>query len=114
MAGTNFAPVAQLDRVPGYEPGGREFESLRARHLFRRSLKQLDTSSSNRFLLQHDECGTRSRIPGSPPRLSSQVQRPSSEVCFTASAADYSTDAIGPIKIEYRTKTRKTDGSPRR
>jgi hypothetical protein len=25
------APVAQLDRVPGYEPGGREFESLRAR-----------------------------------------------------------------------------------
>jgi hypothetical protein len=27
----NKAPVAQLDRVPGYEPGGREFESLRAR-----------------------------------------------------------------------------------
>ncbi len=27
------APVAQLDRVPGYELGGREFESLRARHL---------------------------------------------------------------------------------
>jgi hypothetical protein len=26
-----MAPVAQLDRVPGYEPGGREFESLRAR-----------------------------------------------------------------------------------
>src|SRR5215467_9114903 len=25
------APVAHLDRVPGYEPGGREFESLRAR-----------------------------------------------------------------------------------
>src|ERR1700684_3797644 len=25
------APVAQLNRVPGYEPGGREFESLRAR-----------------------------------------------------------------------------------
>jgi hypothetical protein len=24
------APVAQLDRVSGYEPGGREFESLRA------------------------------------------------------------------------------------
>ena len=30
---TNNAPVAQLDRVPGFEPGGREFESLRARHL---------------------------------------------------------------------------------
>ena len=26
------APVAQLDRVPGYEPGGRRFESFRARH----------------------------------------------------------------------------------
>ena len=32
------APVAQLDRVPGYEPGGREFESLRARHFFRPSI----------------------------------------------------------------------------
>ena len=28
----NKAPVAQLDRVIGYEPIGREFESLRARH----------------------------------------------------------------------------------
>jgi hypothetical protein len=27
----NIAPVAQLDRVLGYEPSGREFESLRAR-----------------------------------------------------------------------------------
>lgn len=26
----DHAPVAQLDRVPGYELGGREFESLRA------------------------------------------------------------------------------------
>ena len=32
MREENSAPVAQLDRVPGYEPGGREFESLRARH----------------------------------------------------------------------------------
>ena len=30
-ASPSGAPVAQLDRVPGYEPGGREFESLRAR-----------------------------------------------------------------------------------
>jgi hypothetical protein len=29
-----FAPVAQLDRVPGYEPGGRGFKSCRARHYF--------------------------------------------------------------------------------
>ena len=28
----DYAPVAQLDRVRGY-PGGREFESLRARQL---------------------------------------------------------------------------------
>ena len=28
----NCAPVAQLDRVPGFEPGGRRFESFRARH----------------------------------------------------------------------------------
>ena len=27
------APVAQLDRVPGYEPGGRPFESVRARQI---------------------------------------------------------------------------------
>ena len=25
-----YAPVAQLDRVPGYEPGGRGFESYPA------------------------------------------------------------------------------------
>lgn len=31
-----MAPVAQLDRVPGYELGGREFESLRARQLNQR------------------------------------------------------------------------------
>ncbi len=27
------APLAQLDRASGYEPEGREFESLRARHI---------------------------------------------------------------------------------
>ena len=31
--GSLCAPVAQLDRVPGYEPGGRGFDSLLARHL---------------------------------------------------------------------------------
>src|SRR5262245_21762514 len=29
----SLAPVAQLDRVPGYEPGGRGFKSCRARQL---------------------------------------------------------------------------------
>ena len=28
-----FAPVAQLDRVPDYESGGRTFESYRARQI---------------------------------------------------------------------------------
>ena len=28
----SFAPVAQLDRAPGFEPVGRRFESCRARH----------------------------------------------------------------------------------
>src|SRR6185369_11180909 len=31
MRGSDSAPVAQLDRVLGYEPRGRAFESLRAR-----------------------------------------------------------------------------------
>jgi hypothetical protein len=28
------APVAQLDRAPGFEPVGRRFESCRARHSY--------------------------------------------------------------------------------
>ena len=35
----DHAPVAQLDRAPGYELGGREFESLRARHAGSRVLR---------------------------------------------------------------------------
>jgi hypothetical protein len=38
---TKNAPVAQLDRAPDYESGGQEFESLRARQIFR--LSQLVT-----------------------------------------------------------------------
>ena len=34
-ASKRCAAVAQLDRVPGYEPGGRRFESSQPRHLFR-------------------------------------------------------------------------------
>jgi hypothetical protein len=30
QCGLEFAPVAQLDRVPGFEPGCRRFESVRA------------------------------------------------------------------------------------
>ncbi len=31
LSAISKAPVAQLDRASGYEPGGQEFESLRAR-----------------------------------------------------------------------------------
>ena len=35
-----YAPVAQLDRVLGYEPRGRRFESFRARQLEVKTQKQ--------------------------------------------------------------------------
>jgi hypothetical protein len=35
------SPVAQLDRAPDYESGGREFESLRARHYLTPSVRNL-------------------------------------------------------------------------
>ena len=38
-----FAPVAQLDRVPDYESGGRTFESYRARQI----RKEYKRASSN-------------------------------------------------------------------
>ena len=37
----NHAPVAQLDRVTGFEPVGREFESLRACHRISKGMLQL-------------------------------------------------------------------------
>ena len=37
--GHKCAPVAQLDRVPGYEPGGRGFESYPAHQKFLRTVK---------------------------------------------------------------------------
>ena len=40
------APVAQLDRAFGYEPKGREFESLRARHF----LNEIEVSEYERRL----------------------------------------------------------------
>ena len=41
------APLAQLDRASGYEPEGREFESLRARHFLPHSFEA--TCSANAF-----------------------------------------------------------------
>ena len=42
------APVAQLDRAPGYEPGGHEFESCRARH-FAGNLKKMEDDICKRM-----------------------------------------------------------------
>ena len=42
------APVAQLDRAPDYESGGREFESLRARH-FLLKIQQLIVGTLRSF-----------------------------------------------------------------
>lgn len=36
------APVAQLDRAPDYESGGRAFESLRVHHFFLNTFKQIN------------------------------------------------------------------------
>ena len=47
MRGSDSAPVAQLDRVSGYEPEGRAFESLRAHQA---SMK-LGTSSEVPFFI---------------------------------------------------------------
>ena len=41
------APVAQLDRVPDYGSGGREFESSRARHLLLQMVALILKESSN-------------------------------------------------------------------
>ena len=41
------APVAQLDRACGYEPQGREFESLRARHWWKELKTCKETNASD-------------------------------------------------------------------
>ena len=46
------APIAQLDRVPGFEPGCRGFESLWARHLRYRLAKRNATACRQFTLLR--------------------------------------------------------------
>lgn len=41
---SSSALVAQLDRATGYEPVGREFESLQARHIFQGLMKRIHKS----------------------------------------------------------------------
>src|SRR5688572_19216265 len=45
----SHAPVAQLDRVPGYEPGGRRFESFRARHFSLAAARALRGRAEQKF-----------------------------------------------------------------
>src|SRR5258706_7830853 len=54
------APLAQLDRASGYEPEGREFESLRAHHLISLLALSLSGYSDNAtaMLLRGDPRGT--------------------------------------------------------
>jgi hypothetical protein len=43
---TTSAPLAQLDRASGYEPGGRRFESCRAHQFSLRNLRSGVTGAS--------------------------------------------------------------------
>ena len=61
-----FAPVAQLDRVFGYEPKGQGFESLAARQNKNRDFKKsrflFFLSVSQNFVLRHGNRFVRSRL----------------------------------------------------
>ena len=61
-----FAPVAQLDRVPGYELGGREFESLRARQTSEGCFGTLFIFRTPRVAASETRCVTRRGKPRSP------------------------------------------------
>ena len=61
-----FAPVAQLDRVPGYELGGREFESLRARQTSEGCFGTLFIFRAPRVAASETRCVTRRGKPRSP------------------------------------------------
>ena len=43
------APVAQLDRVSGYEPEGRRFESFRARHIQEKNQQQKSLRNTGQY-----------------------------------------------------------------
>jgi hypothetical protein len=52
-----YAPVAQLDRVLGYEPRGQEFESLPAHHI-QFVNQSLNAHPLGDFSFQHSHCRT--------------------------------------------------------
>ena len=62
------APVAQLDRASGYEPDGREFESLRARHFSRpKAAKPQLTRANARQARARPRNSSRRILPGGAP-----------------------------------------------
>ena len=65
---SSYAPVAQLDRASGFEPEGREFESLRARHPYRGSLT-------------HDH-----QVGGTERRLASRARFPAPALRYAAAS----------------------------
>jgi hypothetical protein len=69
LPGTS-APLAQLDRASGYEPEGREFESLRAHHLPRKHFRSRSFAN--------ERSGFRLRSPGLRVRPASRPQIASS------------------------------------
>jgi hypothetical protein len=62
-----FAPVAQLDRAPGYEPGGRGFESLRAHH-YQRVSRAVFGCCAIHFTEFHDSKSSTVRSCGNPTK----------------------------------------------
>ena len=72
------APVAQLDRAPGFEPVGRGFKSLRARHFFsvinKAPVAQLDrVLASEAKGRRFESCQARHSGTGQEFRKSDQV-----------------------------------------
>ncbi len=61
----NDGRVAQLDRVPGYEPGGRRFESSRVRH-FLKVVKYRDIFKRYK-ILNDGRVAQLDRVPGYEP-----------------------------------------------
>src|SRR4051812_17078951 len=67
------APLAQLDRASGYEPGGRRFESCRARHFRNAAIPSSPTVTDLSKLVSapppeaaDNQCESRKAYP--PPR----------------------------------------------
>jgi hypothetical protein len=75
---STHALVAQLDRAPGFEPGGREFESLRARHLRLAAQAQsaLDRNQSCLLALPSVDDSFLSRLGGVNKEPAHSTRRP--------------------------------------